>query len=80
MFKRISSEAAAKKQPQAYPLRYVEDCFKVRTKLEAFFNILLPHIAYRAKQLPHPHGGHRGGGVIVHGVIAQLGHFRVQTH
>jgi hypothetical protein len=35
------SEAAAKKQPQAYPLGYVEDCFKARTKLEAFFNILL---------------------------------------
>ena len=43
MFKKASSEAAAKKQPQAYPLGYVdvEDCFKVRTKLEAFFNILL---------------------------------------
>jgi hypothetical protein len=39
--KRPSSEAAAKKQPQAYPLGYVEDCFKARTKLEAFFNILL---------------------------------------
>jgi hypothetical protein len=41
MFKKASSEAATKKQPQTYPLGYVEDCFKVRTKLEAFFNILL---------------------------------------
>ena len=30
-----------KKAPQAYPLGYVEDAFKVRTKLADFFSILL---------------------------------------
>jgi hypothetical protein len=30
-----------KNRPQAYPLGYVEDLFKVRTKLADFFSILL---------------------------------------
>jgi hypothetical protein len=30
-----------KNRPQAYPLGYVEDLFKARTKLADFFNILL---------------------------------------
>jgi len=40
MLKSLSNEAAAQKAPQAYPLGYVEDAFKPRTKLEGFFSIL----------------------------------------
>lgn len=36
-----SSEAAASDEAKTYPLRYVEPLSEVRTKLEAFFNILL---------------------------------------
>ncbi len=39
--KRSSNEAADEKKPEAYPLGYVEDFFEVRTKLGAFFNILV---------------------------------------
>jgi hypothetical protein len=39
--KRSSSEAAGEKKPETYPLGYVEDFFDPRTKLAAFFNILL---------------------------------------
>jgi hypothetical protein len=48
--KKTFSAAAAKEQPQAYPLGYVEDCFKARIKLKVFFNIRLerrPHGYYR---------------------------------
>ena len=41
MFKRPSSAAAASDEAKAYPLRYVEPLSDARTKLEAFFNILL---------------------------------------
>ena len=33
MFKKGSNETAGEKQPEAYPLVYVEDCFETRTKL-----------------------------------------------
>jgi hypothetical protein len=39
--KRSSNEAAGESQPEAYPLGYVEDCDEPRTKLGAFFSILL---------------------------------------
>jgi hypothetical protein len=33
MLKTAASKAAGEKEPQAYPLGYVEDCFEPRTKL-----------------------------------------------
>jgi hypothetical protein len=39
--KRPFSAAAASEEAKAYPLRYVEPLSDARTKLEAFFNILL---------------------------------------
>jgi hypothetical protein len=39
--KRLSSKAAGKSKPEAYPLGYVEDFDEPRTKLAAFFSILL---------------------------------------
>jgi hypothetical protein len=39
--KRLSSKAAASEDPEAYPLGYVEDLNDARTKLAAFFSILL---------------------------------------
>jgi hypothetical protein len=37
----MSSKAAGEKEPEAYPLGYVEDSLESRTKLEAIFNNLL---------------------------------------
>ena len=31
-------KAAGEKQPESYPLGYVEDCFDLRTPLEGYFN------------------------------------------
>ena len=39
MLKTSASKAADEKQPQAYPLGYVEDCFEARTKLAGVFSI-----------------------------------------
>jgi hypothetical protein len=39
--KRLFSRATEKNRPLAYPLGYVEDLFKTRTTLAAFFSILL---------------------------------------
>ena len=39
--KRLSSKAAGKSKPEAYPLGYVEDFDEPRTKLADFFSILL---------------------------------------
>jgi hypothetical protein len=36
--KRSANEAAARQEPEAYPLGYVEDSCKPRTKLGAFFS------------------------------------------
>ncbi len=36
-----SSKAAGKNEPEPYPRGYVKDSFEPRTKLEAFFNILI---------------------------------------
>ena len=33
MLKTAANKAAGEKEPQAYPLGYVEDCFESRTKL-----------------------------------------------
>jgi hypothetical protein len=41
MLKMGASEAAGAKKPEAYPLRYVDDFFSPRTKLESIFSILL---------------------------------------
>ena len=39
--KRSSNEAAGEKEPEAYPLGYVEDSFDPRTTLGAFFSSML---------------------------------------
>jgi len=39
MVKTSVNKAADEKQPQAYPLGYVEDCFEARTKLPGVFSI-----------------------------------------
>jgi hypothetical protein len=39
MLKTAANEAAGEKEPQAYPLGYVEDCFEPRTKLAGVFSI-----------------------------------------
>ena len=39
MLKTTANKAADEKQPQAYPLWYVEDCFEARTKLAGVFSI-----------------------------------------
>jgi len=39
MLKTAASKAAGEKEPQAYPLGYVEDCFEPRTKLAGVFSI-----------------------------------------
>jgi hypothetical protein len=36
-----SSKARGEKEPEAYPLEYVEDSAEPRTKLEGIFTILL---------------------------------------
>ena len=53
MLKRAASEAAGEKQPETYPLGYVEDCFEPRTKLAARFSFLLLHVPIFSQQL-HP--------------------------
>ena len=40
MLKKTSSKAAGESKPEAYPLGYVEDFDKPRTKLAGFFSIL----------------------------------------
>ena len=39
MLKMVASEAAGEKDPEAYPLGYVEEFFKSRTKPGAIFSI-----------------------------------------
>ena len=39
MLKMVASEAAGEKNPEAYPLGYVEEFFELRTKLGAIFSI-----------------------------------------
>jgi len=39
--KDLPARPQPKKATEAYPQRYVEDAFEVRTKLEGFFSILL---------------------------------------
>ena len=39
MLKMAANKAAGEKEPQAYPLGYVEDCFEPRTKLAGVFSI-----------------------------------------
>ena len=38
LFKQLASKAAGEKQPEAYPLGYVENCFDLRTPLEGCFS------------------------------------------
>ena len=38
LLKQLTSKAAGEKQPEAYPLGYVEDCFDLRTPLEGCFS------------------------------------------
>jgi len=39
MLKMVASKAAGEKNPEAYPLGYVEEFFEPRTKLGAIFSI-----------------------------------------
>jgi len=41
MFKKAAQRGRSERGPEAYPFRYVEGPSEARTKLEAFFNILL---------------------------------------
>ena len=41
MFKKAAQQGRSERNAEAYPLRYVEALSDARTKLEAFFNILL---------------------------------------
>ncbi len=38
LVKQLATKAAGEKQPEAYPLGYVEHCFDLRTPLEGCFN------------------------------------------
>ncbi len=38
LVKQLASKAAGEKQPEAYPLGYVEDCSDLRMPLEGYFN------------------------------------------
>ena len=38
LLKQLASKAAWERQPEAYPLGYVEDCFDLRTPLESCFS------------------------------------------
>ena len=38
LLKQLAGKAAGEKQPKAYPLGYVEDCFDLRTRLEGCFS------------------------------------------
>jgi hypothetical protein len=38
LLKQLASKAAGEKQPEAYPLGYVEDYFDLRTPLEGCFS------------------------------------------
>ena len=40
LVKQLASKAAGEKQPEAYPLGNVEDCFDLSTPLEGCFNCL----------------------------------------
>ena len=44
-----SSKARGEKEPEAYPLGYVEDSFAQRTKLEGIFTILLAEEGHHGK-------------------------------
>jgi hypothetical protein len=41
MFKNAGEQGRSERKADAYSVRYVEDLSEARTKLEAFFNILL---------------------------------------
>jgi hypothetical protein len=38
LVKQLATKAAGEKQPEEYPLGYVESCFDLRTPLEGCFN------------------------------------------
>src|SRR5687768_16509174 len=57
--KMVSNKAAGEKQPEAYPLGYVEDCSEPRTQLGPFFSILRGrHGGRPAKDADAHHGVH----------------------
>ena len=59
--KRLSSEAAASEQPRRTVSKYVEDGSDARTKLAAFFNILLMRLLVLAVRTGLGPGGMRFG-------------------
>ena len=50
-----------KNRPQAYPLGYIEDLFKARTKLEGFFSILIVLALTGCVSSPYERGGNPQG-------------------
>jgi hypothetical protein len=42
MLKKVIQRGRSEENPETYPLGYVEEFFEARTKLGAFFSILLP--------------------------------------
>ena len=52
LLKKAANEAAGEAKPEAYPLGYVEDFVEPRTKLGAFFSILLGLFDRFVVQLP----------------------------
>ena len=57
----FQSRPQPKNRPQAYPLGYVEDLFKARTKLEGFFSILLVLMLTGCASSPYERGGNPQG-------------------
>jgi len=60
MLKKAVSKAAGESKPEAYPRVYVENFDEPRTKLAAFFSILLEESALLEKVLVNDGGGFGG--------------------
>ena len=59
--KGLPARPQPKNRPQAYPLGYVEDLFKARTKLEGFFSILLVLVLAGCASSPSEREGNSRG-------------------
>ena len=59
--KGLPARPQPKNRPQAYPLGYVEDLLKARTKLEGFFSILLVLALAGCASSPYARGGNPQG-------------------
>ena len=59
--KDLPARPQPKNRPQAYPLGYIEDLFKARTTLKAFFSILLVLALAGCASSPYARGGNPQG-------------------